>query len=305
MEDNMQLLENLLSQTNDRPKTVVIPCACDNHVLIAVEMARKNGLIKAILIDDKNKLLHLMSSLSIDPMSYEIIDESDVDFALSISMLVIQNGRADFLMKGLIDTKLILKKVLDKKYGFRKSNRMTHATLVESAFYHKPFLLSDAAMNIDQSLETKIEIIKNGVFLLHKLSINQAKVAVLSAVEKTNEKLESTLIAQQLKELSLNEDFYGAIIEGPLQLDNAINKESATHKQVDNLVAGDADFLVMPNLEAGNIFYKSLMFLSEAKSASVVLGASFPIVVTSRADSSVTKYHSILLASLLCEKKDN
>ena len=118
-------------------------------------------------------------------------------------MLVIQNGRADFLMKGLIDTKLILKKVLDKKYGFRKSNRMTHATLVESAFYHKPFLLSDAAMNIDQSFETKIEIIKNGVGLLHKLGINQAKVAVLSAVEKTNEKLESTLIAQQLKELIL------------------------------------------------------------------------------------------------------
>ena len=295
----MKIIDELLRTKNTKIKTVVVPCALDSHVLESLELVRKEGFIKAILIADEIPLLKLMNELNISSANYEVINESDIDRCLDIAMVMIEEKKADFLMKGLVDTKLILKKVLDKKYHFRTEQRMTHATLVESKYYHKPFLLSDAAMNINTSFETKKNIIQNGVKLLNTLGVKEPKVAILSAVEKVNEQLESTLIASELKQLSGNISVNHAIIDGPLQLDNALNKEAVLHKSIDSLVAGDADFLVMPNLEAGNIFYKSLMFLSDASSASLVLGATFPIIVTSRADSVLTKYNSIRLAVLV------
>ena len=295
----MKIIDELLRTKNTKIKTVIVPCALDSHVLESLELVRKEGFIKAILIADEIPLLKLMNELNISSANYEVINESDIDRCLDIAMVMIEEKKADFLMKGLVDTKLILKKVLDKKYHFRTEQRMTHATLVESKYYHKPFLLSDAAMNINTSFETKKNIIQNGVKLLNTLGVKEPKVAILSAVEKVNEQLESTLIASELKQLSGNISVNHAIIDGPLQLDNALNKEAVLHKSIDSLVAGDADFLVMPNLEAGNIFYKSLMFLSDASSASLVLGATFPIIVTSRADSVLTKYNSIRLAVLV------
>jgi len=290
-------IQDLIELAKNKPqKRLVVAVANDPYVLKAVEHARQVLNIKPILVGDEIAITHELQALHYDIKAYQIVDEPNGVLACKQAAYMIRQGEADILMKGLIETSILLKAVLDKEFGIRGPRRLSHITLLELKHYHKLLLLSDAAMNIAPDVDLKKEIILNGVEVLHKIGIEKPNVGVIAAVEKVNPKMVATTDAQVLIESHTDASYQ---IGGPFGLDNAINKEAALHKGVNDPMAGEVDFLLMPAIEAGNILYKALMFLSDAKSASVVCGATHPIVLTSRADSDETKFNSIALAALL------
>ncbi len=290
-------IQDLIELAKNKPqKRLVVAVANDPYVLKAVEHARQVLNIKPILVGDEIAITHELQALHYDIKAYQIVDEPNGVLACKQAAYMIRQGEGDILMKGLIDTSILLKAVLDKEFGIRGPRRLSHITLLELKHYHKLLLLSDAAMNIAPDVELKKEIILNGVEVLHKIGIEKPNVGVIAAVEKVNPKMVATADAQALIESHTDVSYQ---IGGPFGLDNAINKEAALHKGVNDPMAGEVDFLLMPAIEAGNILYKALMFLSDAKSASVVCWATHPIVLTSRADSDETKFNSIALAALL------
>lgn len=279
-------------------KTLVVACADDEHVLEAVELARKDDIIRPILVGDQQEIIRIMKELQINQEHYKIIDEKDKENACLEAVKIVHNQKEAILMKGLVDTSIILKAALNKEFGLRTQNRISHVSVMESSNYHKLILMSDGAMNIAPSLDEKRQIIENSVKIAHALHIEKPNVAVIGAVEKVNPQMEATLHARDLKKM--NEDgINNCVVSGPFAIDNAINKEAALHKGIDNPAAGEADILIMPRIEAGNVFYKTMMFLANAKSASVIAGAQKPIVLTSRADSTMSKYYSIALSALV------
>jgi len=282
-----------------KTKTLVIAKANDEHVLKAIKAASDEDIVNAVLIDDKKALLKTMQSLNMNESDYEIVDVEDKVKASEQAVKRVSKSKDAILMKGLVDTSVILRAALSKDFGLRNKNRLSHVSVIENPHYHKLITMSDGAMNIAPDVSIKKEIIENAVEVTKALGIDNANVAVLAAVEKVNDKMQATLDAETLKK----ESFDFATVDGPFALDNAIDKEAAKHKGITSPMAGNADILLMPMIEAGNIFYKSMMFLSEAKSASVIMGATHPIVLTSRADSFETKFHSIALAALIAAIK--
>ena len=188
--------------------------------------------------------------------------------------------------------------VLNKEWGLRTGRLLSHFALFEVTTYHKLIAVTDVALNIAPNLKDKIAILNNSVSYLNKLGIEQPKVAVLGAVEMVNESMQATLDAALLSKMNQRDQIKNCIIDGPLAFDNAVSTESARHKGIKSEVAGDTDLLLMPDIEVGNVLYKSLVFFAKAKVASVILGASAPIVLTSRSDSKESKFYSILLAVL-------
>jgi len=217
---------------------------------------------------------------------------------------MVSSGKADILMKGLVDTAIILKAVLDKEIGLRTGNILSHAAVFESDRYHKLFIITDAAMNIAPSASEKKQIIENTLPLCRSLNIENPKVAVICAKEKVSPKMQATVDAEILVNMNKNGEIKGCMVEGPFGLDNAISREAAALKGVKGEVAGDADILLMPNIEAGNVMYKTLTYLADSKNAGIILGAKAPIILTSRADSDEAKLYSILLA-VICSKKES
>ncbi len=297
----MKVINEIVTRAKDQETTtLVVANAADIHVLEAVEQARKDDIVSPVLIGEKELILNLLSSLGIDAKKYKVIHaDNDIDSCKQAVKIVSSNPN-HVLMKGKVSTSIILREALNKEYGLRTGNRLSHVTVIENNNYHKLLVMSDGAMNIAPNKDQKIEIINNTKQLFNVLQIDKPKVAVISAVEKYNEKMLSTVDAVNIKEhfKTCNE----FLVDGPFALDNAINKEAAVHKGIDSLVAGDADLLVMPQIESGNVFYKAMMFLTTSKSASVILGAKKPIIITSRADSKETKYHSIALASIISKE---
>ncbi len=278
--------------------TMVVACAADEHVLEAVELARENNIINGILVGDKEKILQILKSLKINSSNYTIIDEKDKVKACQKSVKLVSSNDNYFLMKGLIDTSILLKAALNKEYGLRTKNRISHVSVFEVGTHHKIIFMSDGAMNIAPTLDEKRQIIENSVAIANAVGLNNPKVGILAAVEKVNPQMEATLDAEKLVQMNKDGIIKGCIVGGPFALDNAINKEAAKHKGIKDPIAGEIDILIMPRIEAGNIFYKTMMFLSNAKSASVIAGAKKPIVLTSRADSTISKFNSIALAAL-------
>lgn len=283
------------------PKKMVVAVADDEHVLEAVEMARQEHIIDPILVGDAPRIMELLMKLKINHEAYQVIDVKDPVEACEISVKEISKGKADILMKGMVDTSIILRAALDKEFGLRTPNRLSHVSVMEIPTYHKILFMSDGAMNIDPDVDIKQEIIENGVEVAHALGVKEPMVGCIAAIEKVNPKMQATLDAQELIFRNQNERIKGCIIGGPFAIDNAINKEAALHKGVKDPMAGDVDFLLMPQIESGNVFYKSMMFLANAKSASIIAGAKKPIVLTSRADSKESKFYSIALAALVAD----
>lgn len=278
--------------------TMVVACAADEHVLEAVELARENNIINGILVGDEEKILQILKSLKINSSNYTIIDEKDKVKACQKSVKLVSSNDNYFLMKGLIDTSILLKAALNKEYGLRTKNRISHVSVFEVGTHHKIIFMSDGAMNIAPTLDEKRQIIENSVAIANAVGLNNPKVGILAAVEKVNPQMEATLDAEKLVQMNKDGIIKGCIVGGPFALDNAINTEAAKHKGIKDPIAGEIDILIMPRIEAGNIFYKTMMFLSNAKSASVIAGAKKPIVLTSRADSTISKFNSIALAAL-------
>jgi phosphate butyryltransferase len=294
-------IDELITKAQSLKKqTLVVAVAQDEHVLEAVYLAVEKEIVKAVLIGDEAEILNILKSLKINPELFIIINEKDDVLACEKAVYMVSQNPHHFLMKGFVDTSIILKAALNKETGLRTNNRLSHVSVIEIPNYHKLILMSDGAMNIDPDVNIKQEIIENGIVIAHALGIKEPNVGCLAAVEKVNPKMQSTLDAQILIERNELGIIKGCKVGGPFALDNAINKEAALHKGIKDPMAGDVDFLLMPQIESGNIFYKSMVFLAQSKAASVIAGATKPIVLTSRADSKESKFYSIALGALVC-----
>ena len=280
-------------------RRLVIAAAADDTVLKSVQSAVNEGYISPIFVGNKQQIVQIGHEIGFDVSIYPIVDEPNPEATAKIAVSLINKGEADILMKGLLGTAPLLKAVVDKDNGLRKSSLLSHFTLFESPYYHKLLGAADVAMNISPTLEEKIHILNNSVEVMHKLGVSNPKVAIVGPVETINEKIESTVHAALLTLMNKRKQITGCIVDGPLALDNAISAEATSHKQIVSEVAGDADLLLVSDLDSGNILYKSLIFMGGAISAAIVTGAKVPVVLTSRAASEESKVMSIALAAAL------
>lgn len=299
----MRSFNDVIRYAKERgPKTISVACSQDKEVLIAVDMAKKEGIANAILVGDIEKTNTIANELNIDLSGYDLIDEKDLTQASLKAVSLVSEGKADMVMKGLLDTSIILKAVLDKEVGLRTGKVLSHVAVFDVNGYDRLFFITDAAMNLAPDLQTKKQIIENACIVAHALDIEEPKVAAICAKEKVNPKMPDTVDAKELEDMCKNGEIKGCIVGGPFALDNAVSEEAAKHKGMDNPIAGKADILLAPDIEAGNILYKSLVFFAESKNAGVIVGAKAPIILTSRADSEETKLNSIALGVLMAAK---
>jgi phosphate butyryltransferase len=278
-------------------KKLVLAAAQDQHSLGAVVKAWKEDIIEPILIGDKEGIQNICATNNYDITGLRIIHEPDLEKSVEIAVRMVSSKEADILMKGKIGSSTLLKCILNKEWGLRTGNLLSHFALFEVDTYHKVIAVTDVAMNIAPNLKDKIAIVNNSVACLLRLGYSMPKVAVLGAVEMVNENMEATLDAALLSKMNQRDQIRNCIIDGPLAFDNAVSLESARQKGIKSEVAGDTDLLLMPDIEVGNVLYKSLVFFAKAKVASIILGALVPIVLTSRSDSEQAKFDSILLAA--------
>lgn len=278
-------------------KRLVLAAAHDENALEAVVNASNKGIVEGILVGNRTLIEEIARRQGFSLEGFRIIDEPDNDKAAAVAVKLVKDNEADILMKGNLATSSLLRAVLNKEWGLRSGELISHLALFELPTYHKIIGLTDAAMNIAPDLNGKVSLIKSATAYLRKLGIEMPKVAVLSAVETVNPDMKSTLDASALAKMADRGQIKGCIIDGPLAFDNAISRKSAEHKGIKSDVAGDADLLVASDLDAANALYKAFIYFAKAKCAAVILGASAPIVLTSRADSDETKLNSIALAA--------
>jgi phosphate butyryltransferase len=286
------------------PLKVAVAAAQEESALEAAVDAYKNGIAVPILVGDTAAMRELAAALGLDLSPFELVEEKEAAKAAAKAVELVKTGKADMLMKGIVDTSVILKAALNKETGINSGRLASHVAVMESEHYHKLFLVTDAAINIAPDIPAKVDIISNAVEACAALGVALPKVALLAAVEKVNwEKMPCTAEAAIITQMNRRGQLKGCLVDGPLALDNAVSAESAKIKKISSEVAGDADILVAPDIEAGNVLYKSLLDLGGAKGAGIVMGASRPIVLTSRADTAETKLASIAFASLVARAR--
>jgi phosphate butyryltransferase len=291
------LSELVEAARNKRTRKLVLAAAGDEDALLAIKNATNQGIIEPILVGDMAKIKSISKRINFDIGKFEAYDEEDKIKASVQATKIIKEGNAELLMKGNVGTGTLLKAVLDKEYGLRKGATLSHVAVFESPYYHKLLGVTDAAMNVNPDLMTKIDIIKNAVEVFHKLNNPNPKVAIVGSVETVNPRMEATMHAATISMMNYRKQITGCIIDGPLAIDNAISRRSAELKNITSDVAGDTDIIVAPNIDSGNILYKTLNFLGGAVSAAVIMGAAAPVVLTSRSDSDKSKFLSIALAA--------
>lgn len=280
-------------------RRIALAAAHEHSALEALLDARAAGLAEPILIGDVDAIRVIASELGADLTGLRLIEEKDYAKAAMVAVALVRAGEADILMKGVLDTSILLRAALNKELGLNAGRLTSHVAVMESPHYHKLFVVTDAAINIAPDIQGKLDIIANAVKVSMSLGVERPKVALLAAVEKViADKMPCTADAAIITMMNRRGQIKDCIIDGPLALDNAISKESARIKKIVSDVAGDADVLVAPDIEAGNLLYKALLDLGGAKGAGIVAGAAKPIVLTSRADSRETKLASIALAVL-------
>ncbi len=283
------------------PTAVVHPC--DATSLGGAIDAAKQGFIAPILVGPAARIRAVAEEGHIDlSAGYEIVDVPHSHAAAAAAVELVRQGRAQLLMKGSLHTDELLHEVARRDTGLRTERRISHVFIMDVPTYPKALFITDAAVNIAPTLEDKRDIIQNAIELAHALGNPLPKVAILSAVETINPKIASTVEAGALCKMADRGQITGGVLDGPLALDNAISPEAARIKGIDSPVAGQADILVVPDLEAGNMLAKNLTFLANADAAGIVLGARVPIVLTSRADSVMTRMASCAVAALYAHR---
>lgn len=281
--------------------TVVVPIAEDEASLSAVIEAKKLGFINSILIGKKDKMNELAKHISGEDLSgHEIIEMSDHDEAAKKACMLCREKKADIILKGSLPTASLLKAVLNAETGLRTERLLSDVFIYEDTVMKKLVGITDGGITPLPDLDQKRQLIENAVTVFHKLGVEKPKVAMLSAVEKVSPKLQSTVDASELAKMNKEGKIEGCIVEGPLALDNAVSKWCAEMKGLKSEVAEDVDIFVMPNIEAGNIFAKSMVFYSKAKLGHVIMGAKAPVLINSRVDDAHSKLHSIALAIIAC-----
>ena len=258
----------------------------------------KHTLITPILVGDAAKIRAAAQELGEDISGLELIDEPDHALAAAKAVALVHEGRARAVMKGKLHTDVLLGAIVKREGGLRTGRRLSHVFVMDVPGLNHLLMISDAAINIAPDLETKVDIVQNAVDLAHALGIEQPKVGVLSAVETVNPKIPSTLEAAALAKMADRGQIKGALVDGPLAMDNAIDMEAARTKGIHSAVAGSAEILIVPNLESGNMLAKELTFLAHAEAGGIVLGAKVPVILTSRADDDKARLASCAVAAL-------
>ena len=261
--------------------------------------AAEEGLIKPTLIGDEAEMRALAAKIGVDISKYPILDADSEVKAAEISVAMCRSGNAQAMMKGSLHTDELMKVAMARDTGLRTSRRITHVFVMDTPAYARTLLISDAAINIKPEFEDKIHIVQNAIDLAHALGIPEPKVALLSAVETVNPKIPSTMEAAALCKMADRGQITGGILDGPLAFDTAVSANAAKIKHLDSPVTGQADILIVPDLESGNMLAKQLEYLGGAQLAGIVLGARVPVILTSRADSAETRLTSCAVAVLL------
>ena len=281
------------------PLATAIAYPCDANAIGAAVEAAKAGLIAPILVGPRAKIAAAALAAKVDIAPYRLVDAPDSEHAATAAVALVTSGEAQLLMKGSLHTDELLHAVLSPPSNLRTERRLSHVYLFDVPSYPKPLLVTDAAVNIYPDVEDKRDIVQNAIDLAHVMGIAQPKVALLSAVETVNPKIKSTLDAAALCKMAERGQITGGVLDGPLAFDNAISPAAAAEKGIVSPVAGQADILLVPDLEAGNMLAKQLSFLAGADAAGVVLGARVPIILTSRADAERTRMASCAVAVLI------
>ncbi len=293
--------EDLIKKAKEeKPINVAVVNPTDVNSLSGALASADEGIIIPFLFGEKAKIEKTAKENSLSLQKAEIIDipENYEEGYIIEAIKVCKEGKMQAIMKGNLHTDELMKQIVSKNNGLRTDSRLSHIFYLKTNNYHKPFMITDAAININPDFQTKLAIVKNSINLAHSLGIKEPKVALLSAVEHIYHKLPSTIDAAAICKMADRNQFHNAIIDGPLAFDNAVSKEAAEYKKINSPVAGDVDIFVMPDIEAGNILAKQFVYLAGADIAGVVLGAKVPIILTSRADTAQARLASSALAIL-------
>jgi phosphate acetyltransferase len=286
---------------NLQPMKVAVSWPNSDVALAGAMEAFQAGLILPILVGEEMQLRALAEQRAIDLRPFRIVDVKDAEEAVARSVELCRVGEASALMKGDLHTDLLMSAVIDKQSGLRGLRRMSHIFIVDAPLYSRTLLISDAAINIYPTLEDKVDIVQNAIWLAHALGNPEPRVAILSAIETVNPKIRSTVDAASLCKMAERGQIAGGILDGPLAFDTAVSVQAAAIKRLSSPVAGAADILIVPDLESGNMLAKQLEYLASAHLAGIVVGARVPIILTSRADPACARLASCAIAALFAE----
>jgi phosphate butyryltransferase len=281
------------------PRTIAVACPYDDDVLLSLERAVAAGLVRPLLVGRRALIESLIEKIGLQGFRPEIVDCADDAAAVELAVRKVRSGEAQMLMKGLVSTGTFLKGVLNKEFGLRQRALLSHVAVYEAQAPERLVFLTDVAMNIAPDLSQKAQILENAVWLAHALGVDRPKVAAIAAVETVNPEMPATVDAAALAKMADRGQIKGCVVDGPLALDNALSVEAARHKGISSPVAGVADVLLLPDIEAGNVLYKMIGLARTWPLAAVLVGATAPVVLTSRADSDDTKFNSIALAAAI------
>ena len=282
---------------------VAVAHPCDALTLESVAAAVQAGLILPLLVGPEAKIRAAAAEASIDIAAWAITDTPHSHASAEAAVALVRAGKADAIMKGSLHTDELMAAVIDRACGLRTERRISHCYVMATKGHAEPLIVTDAAINIAPSLMEKADIVQNAIDLAHAIGITEVRVAILSATETVNPAIQSTLDAAAICKMADRSQITGALIDGPLALDNAINMGAVTQKHIISKVAGKANVLVVPDLVAGNILAKTLSFMAHAEAAGIVVGAKVPVILTSRADTLESRIVSCALAKLLAEVK--
>jgi phosphate acetyltransferase len=285
------------------PVTTAVAHPCDDVSLSGAVEARRIGLIAPILVGPPARIRAVAARYNIDISDIPLVASEHSHDSAAKAVALVREGKAEALMKGSLHTDELMAAVVAREGGIRTARRISHCFVMDVPGHHDPLIITDAAVNIAPTLEDKVHIVQNAIDLAHAMDLPEVRVAILSAMEMVNPQIPSTVEAAALCKMADRGQITGALLDGPLALDNAISRDAAAVKGIHSRVAGHANVLVVPNLEAGNMLAKSLSFLAGADSAGIVLGARVPIILTSRADSLMARLASCAIAALLAEAK--
>jgi phosphate acetyltransferase len=296
--------QRLIDKCKSMPPTpTAVAHPCDASSLEGAMEAARLGLIVPTLVGPRDRILAVAAASGIDVSGAEIVDAPHSEAAATTAVRLVREGKAEALMKGSLHTDELMAAVVKREIGLRTARRVSHCFVMDVPGHEDALIITDAAINIAPTLEDKVDIAQNAIDLAHAMGVTDVRVAVLSAMETVNPKVPSTVEAAALCKMMDRHQLTGALIDGPLALDNAISLEAAKIKKIDSPVAGRANILLVPDLEAGNMLAKSLSFLAGADAAGIVLGARVPIILTSRADSVLTRLASCAVAVMVAKAR--
>lgn len=283
-----------------KPLVVSVAQAADQELLLSVKAATDHGFIRPVLTGNKEKIAEICGHIGLCPL--EILQADTEEEAVEKAVREVHDGTAQILMKGLVNTSIYMRGILNREWGLRTGRLLSMMAVYEAPNYHKLLFCSDSGINVAPGLEQKKDILKNLLYAVDNMGIHNPKVAVLTANEMVDSKVVSTTDAAGLVEAAMNEEgFLPCIIEGPIAFDVAFDPKAAAHKKIDSKITGDVDLVVFPNIEAGNIMGKSWIHLCRSPWAGIVLGASNPVILGSRSDTAEIKLNSIALACLAAQ----